>query len=98
MSRDPEQHLRALKRANEIQLKRRQLKRDVASGTKTVAEVILAPPPEALTMTVDALLQSQRRWGVQRSRKVLAQVPISETKTVGALTDRQRNAIAALLS
>lgn len=97
MSRDPEQHLRALGRANDVRLKRTQLKRDVASGAKTAAEVILAPPPEALTMTVDALLQTQRRWGPEKAEKLLAQIPVSHARTVGALTERERNAIAALL-
>jgi hypothetical protein len=49
-------------------------------------------------MTVADLLMSQRRWGLTRCRKVLGQIPISETKTVGSLTDRQRRALALLLA
>ena len=48
-------------------------------------------------MAVADLLVSQRRWGRTRCRKVLAQVPISETKTLGSMTDRQRRTLAALL-
>jgi hypothetical protein len=29
---------------------------------------------------------------------VLAQIPVSETKTIGSLTDRQRRALAVLLA
>jgi hypothetical protein len=92
------QHMQALARANEVRLARAGLKRQVAVGEVTAAEVVLASPWEAESMTVCDLLLSQRRWGHQRCRKLLAQVPMSETKTVGTMTDRQRTALAALLS
>ena len=49
-------------------------------------------------MTVSELLMSQRRWGRTRCRKYLTAVPLSETKTVGSMTDRQRYALAAMLT
>jgi hypothetical protein len=91
------QHLRALHRANEVRLARAELKRRVAMGEISVSDVILEAPWEARSMAVADLLMSQRRWGLQRCRRLLAQVPVSETKTVGSLTDRQRLALAALL-
>ncbi len=91
------QHLRALHRANEVRLARAELKRRVATGEITAGDVILEAPWEARSMSVSDLLMSQRRWGHQRCRRVLGQVPVSETKTVGSLTDRQRNALADLL-
>ena len=91
------QHLRALNRANEVRLARAQLKRRVALGEITAGDVILDSPWEADSMAVADLLMSQRRWGHQRCRRVLAQIPVSETKTVGSLTERQRLALAALL-
>ena len=45
-------------------------------------------------MTVADLLTSQRRWGHTRCRKFLQCVPMSENKTVGSMTDRQRHALA----
>jgi hypothetical protein len=48
-------------------------------------------------MAVMDLLMSQHRWGRTRCRKFLAAVPIPETKALGALTDRQRRALAAML-
>lgn len=92
------QHLQALTRANEVRLARAELKRRVACGEISVGEVILESPWEAGSMTVADLLMSQRRWGITRCRKVLAQIPVSETKTVGSLTDRQRRALAILLA
>ena len=91
------QHLRALSRANEVRLARASLKRSVATGQITAGDVILECPWEADSMTVADLLMSQRRWGITRCRKVLGQIPISETKTVGSLTDRQRRVLATLL-
>ena len=91
------QHLRALNRANEVRLARAELKRRIATGEITAGEVILESPWEARSMAVADLLMSQRRWGHQRCRKVLGQIPVSETKTVGTLTERQRQALAELL-
>ncbi len=91
------QHLQALGRANAVRLARAELKRRIATGEVSAGEVILGCPWEARSMTVADLLASQRRWGTTRCRRVLAQVPVSETKQVGALTERQRLALAALL-
>src|ERR1700728_978689 len=91
------QHLRALERANKVRLARAELKRRVASGEIGVAEVIMQCPWEADSMAVADLLMSQRRWGHTRCRKFLAQIPMSEQKTVGSMTERQRRTLAAML-
>jgi hypothetical protein len=91
------QYMRALERANKVRLARADLKRRVTAGVTTVAEVVLDCPWEVDSMAVADLLMSQRRWGQSRCRKFLAQVPISETKTVGSMTDRQRRTLAGML-
>jgi hypothetical protein len=93
MAREP-QRLRALERANEIRLARAELKRRIADGDISAAEVILSPPCAALTWAIGDLLMSQRRWGGTRCRKFLMRNQINETKPVGALTDRQRRLLA----
>ena len=92
------QHMRALERANKVRLARAELKRRVATDEIDVAEVILECPWEAQSMAVADLLMSQRRWGQTRCRKFLAQIPMSEQKTVGSMTERQRLTLAAMLS
>jgi len=92
------QHMRALQRANEVRLARAELKRNVAHGRIDVGDLVLDPPWEAESMTIADLLMSQRRWGVTRCRKLLQVIPMSENKTVGSMTERQRRALAALLS
>jgi hypothetical protein len=92
------QQMRALQRANEVRLARAELKRRVAFGKIDVAEVILHCHWEAQSMAVADLLMSQRRWGQTRCCKLLARIPMSENKTVGSMTDRQRRALAGMLS
>ena len=91
------QHLRALARANQVRLARAALKRRVAGGEITVADVVLGSHWEAQSMTVADLLTSQRRWGNTRCRKVLQSLGMSENKTIGSMTDRQRFALVHLL-
>ena len=92
------QYMRALERANQVRLARAELKRRVALGDLCVAAVILDCPWEAESMAVADLLMSQRRWGQTRCRKFLAQIAMSEKKTVGSMTDRQRRTLAAMLT
>jgi hypothetical protein len=92
------QYLSALARANKVRLARAELKRRVAEGTLSAAEVVLDNPWEAASMTLAELLCAQRRWGSTRCRRFLAGIPMSETKTVGSMTDRQRKAVARSLA
>jgi hypothetical protein len=89
--------MRALERANKVRLARADLKRRIATGELSVAEVILDCPWETESMAVADLLMSQRRWGHTRCRKFLAHIPMSERKTIGSMTDRQRRTLAAML-
>ncbi len=91
------QHMRALERANQVRLARAELKRRVAIGEIEAADVILECPWEADSMAVADLLMSQRRWGQTRCRKFLSQIPMSEKKTIGSMTDRQRQTLARML-
>ena len=92
------QHLLALERANAVRLARAELKRRVASGELCAADVILDCPWEAESMTLADLLSSQRRWGQHSMPALPAGGPmITEAKTIGALTDRQRRDVAELL-
>jgi hypothetical protein len=92
------QHLQALERANTVRLARAELKRQVAAGKVAAADVILDCPWEAESMSVSDLVTSQRRWGRTRCRRLLQAIPIPEQKAIGALTDRQRQALADQLA
>ena len=92
------QHMRALAQANRVRLARAELKRQVAEGEASVADVVLDCPWEAESMTISDLLMSQHRWGRTRCRRFLAAIPMSETKTIGTMTERQRRELAGLLT
>jgi len=92
------QHLRALEHANKVRLARAQLKRQIAEQETSVVEVILNCPWEAASMSVSDLLMSQRRWGRARCRCFFDATGTTENKQVGTFTERQRAALAAVLS
>jgi hypothetical protein len=87
----------ALAHANEIRLVRAALKRKIAAGTIRPSELLLSCPSEIETMSVFQLLRSQRRWGPARCTTVLRDVELSEGKTIGSLTERQRGLLVAAL-
>jgi hypothetical protein len=91
------QHLQALQRANAVRLARAELKRRVALGEISAADVILETPWEADSMTVGDLITSQHRWGHTRCRRLLLRLHVSENKPIGKLTERQRRELADVL-
>lgn len=92
------QRLRALEHANAVRLARAELKRRIAEGEISAAEVILDCPEAVRRWTVAELLMSQRRWGSTRCRKFLERNGVSEIKAIGSLTERQRRLLAEQLS
>jgi hypothetical protein len=93
-----EQHLRALEHANRVRLARARMKRKIASGELPAAEVVLSCPWQAYSMSISDLLMSQKRWGRTRCRRLLLSLSVPENKQVGTLTERQRVALAAVLT
>jgi hypothetical protein len=89
--------MQALEQANRVRLARAELKRLVAEGEATVADVVLECPWQAESMTIADLLMSQHRWGRSRCRRFLLSIPMTETKTIGSMTERQRKELAARL-
>jgi hypothetical protein len=90
--------MQALQRANQVRLARAELKRQIANGELSAADVVRAAPSEVETMVVAELLMSQRRWGHTRARRFLAGIPMAETKTIGSMTLRQRDTLATMLA
>jgi hypothetical protein len=93
-----QQHLRALEHANRVRLARAAMKRRIAAGELSASEVILTCPWQAYSMSISDLLMSQKRWGRARCRRLLMSIGVVENKTVGTLTERQRLALAAVLT
>ena len=93
-----EQHLRALEYANRVRLARAHMKRKIAAGELSAAEVILNRPWQAHSMSISDLLMSQKRWGRTRCRRLLVSLGVPENKQLGTLTERQRVALASVLA
>jgi hypothetical protein len=93
-----EQHLQALEYANRVRLARAQMKRRIAAGELSAGEVILSSPWQAHSMSISDLLMSQKRWGRARCRRLLVSLGVPENKQIGTLTERQRLALAAVLT
>jgi hypothetical protein len=93
-----EQHLRALEYAHRVRLARARMKRKIAAGELAASEVVLSCPWQAHSMSISDLLMSQKRWGRTRCRRLLVSLNVPENKQVGTLTERQRLALAAVLS
>jgi hypothetical protein len=92
------QFMRALQVANRVRLARAELKAHVAKGELRAAEVVLRCPTEAQSMEITDLLLAQKSWGPARCQRFLVRVPLREDKTLGSMTERQRRAVADMLS
>jgi hypothetical protein len=92
------QRIKALAHANQVRQARAALKRRIADGHVSAAEVILFNSWEVRSMAVADVLTSQRHWGDMRCRKLLLAVGLKETKPIGSMTERQRLALAARLN
>ena len=90
--------MEALKRANDIRVKRAQLKKDLKDG-KIRIQTILGDPPEYVeTAKVIDILMAVPKFGRVKAARFLNTCRISQSKTVGGLSDRQRHELIALFN
>ena len=87
----------ALARANQIRIKRAQLKRDLKSGRLSIHQLLLNPPEYVETAKVFDMLLAVPKYGRVKVNKVLTQCRISPSKTIGGLSQRQRDELVSLL-
>jgi hypothetical protein len=88
--RSREQRLRALEQANEVRTARAELKKELASGTIELVQILADPPPCVRTARVRDLLLVLPKIGSVRAARILALSGIAHSKTLGSLTERQR--------
>ena len=50
------------------------MKREIAAGELSAAEVVLTCPWQAHSMSISDLLMSQKRWGRARCRRLLVSI------------------------
>jgi len=94
--RSLDQRMDALRRANDIRVQRAKLKRDLKEGRLRVEAVLEAPPDYVATAKVFDILMAVPKFGRVKASRFLNQCRISQSKTVGGLSERQRTELVGL--
>ncbi|MGL6278812.1 MAG: integration host factor, actinobacterial type [Gaiella sp.] len=95
-ARSLDQRMEALKRANDIRVRRAQLKKDLKDGTAHIEDILLDPPDWVSTAKVFDMLMAVPKFGRVKAARLLNQCRISQSKTVGGLSERQRGELVNL--
>lgn len=95
--RSLDQRMEALRRANQIRTRRAQLKKDLKSGRARITAIIEDPPEFLMTAKVFDMLLAVPKYGKVKATRFLNQCRISHGKTIGGLSERQRNELLELL-
>jgi hypothetical protein len=95
-ARSLDQRMEALKRANDIRVKRAQLKKDLKAGTVQIEGILDEPPEYVETAKVFDMLMAVPKFGRVKAARFLNQCRISQSKTVGGLSERQRAELIGL--
>ena len=90
--------MEALKRANDIRVRRAQLKKDLKTGAASIDDVLQNPPEYVSTAKVFDILMAVPKFGRVKATRFLNTCKISPSKTVGGLSDRQRGELIGLFN
>jgi hypothetical protein len=95
-ARSLDQRMEALKRANDIRVKRARLKKDLKDGRVQIERILEDPPQYVSTAKVFDMLMAVPKFGRVKAARFLNQCRISQSKTVGGLSERQRAELIGL--
>ena len=88
--RSLDQRMDALRRANDVRVRRAQLKKDLKDGRVRIQTILGDPPEYVETAKVVDILMAVPKFGRVKAARFLNTCRISQSKTVGGLSDRQR--------
>ena len=97
-ARSIDQRMEALRRANDIRVKRAQLKKALKSGEVSIEQILREPPDFVSTAKVFDMLMAVPKFGRVKAARLLNTCRISQSKTVGGLSDRQRQELLGLFN
>ncbi len=97
-ARSLDQRMEALRRANEIRVRRAQLKKDLKDGRVDIETVLMDPPAYVETAKVFDILMAVPKFGRVKAARFLNSCRISQSKTVGGLSERQRAELLSLFN
>ena len=90
--------MEALKRANDIRVRRAKLKKDLKDGRVRVQQILSSPPDFVETAKVFDILMAVPKFGRVKANRFLTVCKISPSKTVGGLSERQRTELIGLFN
>src|SRR3954463_3882315 len=96
--RSLDQRMDALKRANDVRVKRAKLKKDLKDGRVRIEQILGNPPESVSTAKVSDILMAVPKFGRVKAARFLNTCRISQSKTVGGLSDRQRTELIGLFN
>ena len=96
--RSHDQRMDALRRANDVRVRRAQLKKDLKDGRVQIEEILNDPPEYVSTAKVFDMLMAVPKFGRVKAARFLNQCRISQAKTVGGLSERQRAELIGLFN
>ena len=88
----------ALQRANDIRVRRAKLKKDLKEGRVKIEAILNSPPEYVSTAKVFDILMAVPKFGRVKAARFLNQCRISQSKTVGGLSERQRAELVGLFA
>jgi chemotaxis response regulator CheB len=97
-TRYPESRMNALRQANQVRSRRAKLKRDLREGTVRLEQILATRAGYLATAEVFDLLVAVPKIGPVKAAHLLNLAHISPSKTVVALSERQRASLIELLS
>jgi hypothetical protein len=96
--RSLDQRMDALRRANDVRVKRAKLKKDLKEGKVGIEQILGNPPEYVSTAKVIDILMAVPKFGRVKAARFLNVCRISQSKTVGGLSDRQRTELIGLFN
>src|SRR5438270_7459331 len=96
--RSLDQRMDALKRANDVRVRRAKLKKDLKDGRVRIETILGNPPEYVSTAKVIDILMAVPKFGRVKAARFLNTCRISQSKTVGGLSDRQRAELIELFN
>ena len=85
-------------RANDVRVQRAQLKKDLKAATCSIETILRDPPEYVETAKVFDMLMAVPKFGRVKAARCLNQCRISQSKTVGGLSERQRAELVGLFN
>jgi hypothetical protein len=92
-----EQRMEALGKANRHRVIRAAWKKQAKRGEVSVPQLVLEPPPEFESMKVFDAVLAAPKYGRVKANNLLKVARVSQSKTVGGLSERQRAELVSML-